>query len=305
MQILKIQNYPDLLNDVINYNYASVPLLIENHSDQAILILTKRNKAGKSLPFLYEFSKKSLKVIKRLNDKPFLELGNLGSYDEDGIMPVCSIQVEGKIYLYYIGWNLGKSVPFRNSIGLAISDDNGHSFYKPFNGPVLDRSIHDPCFVASCFVLKDDGFYKMWYLSCDEWIMDINGKPNHKYNIKYATSTDAINWTRNGIIAIDYEWENEYAISVPRVIKENGIYKMWYSYRGSKNITTYRIGYAESVDGIIWERKDKKVDFSLSTDGFDSEMVCYPFIFDANQKRYMLYNGNGYGKTGFGIAELI
>lgn len=295
----KIKSFP-VVENYSQFSYASVPILIGKNED--MLIVSKRNSVGKSLPFLYQFSKSNLS-INLMSSNPILELGKLGHFDEDGIMPVCSIVINNDIYLYYIGWNKAVSTPFRNSIGLAISKDNGNTFYKPFKGPLLDRSIHDPCFVASCCVIKEGDIYKMWYLSCDSW-SDIDGVISHKYNIKYAVSEDAINWVRNGKIAIDYFWENEYAISVPRVIIENGLYKMWYSYRGNGNIKTYRIGYAESLNGLDWVRKDTEIELDVSENNFDSEMLCYPFIFNINQKKYMLYNGNGYGKTGFGIAVL-
>lgn len=296
----KIKWFSDYEESIDTFNYASVPFLISDTEDK--LILTKRNAEGKSLPFLYNFQKEELSIL-LASPTPLLNLGGVGEFDEDGVMPVCSVSIDRKIYLYYIGWNLAVSTPFRNAIGLAISDDEGKSFYKPFRGPVLDRSIHDPCFVASCCVIQDEGIYKMWYLSCDMWQMQ-DGKLNHKYNIKYATSSDAINWSRNGIVAIDYYWENEYAISVPRVLKEKGIYKMWYSYRGKGIINSYRIGYAESLDGIRWVRKDSEVNLNVSDTGADSDMLCYPFIFNNKDTKWMLYNGNGYGLTGFGIAEL-
>ena len=75
---------------------------------------------------------------------------------------------------------------------------------------------------------------------------------------------------------------------------------MWYCHRG----LTYRIGYAESRDGIHWNRLDHLSGIDVSQDGWDSEMIEYPFVFDHKGKRYMLYAGNGFGKTGFGIAVL-
>jgi len=118
--------------------------------------------------------------------------------------------------------------------------------------------------------------------------------------IKYAESTDGLGWKREGKIALHFKDENEYAMSRPFVLKENGIYRMWYSYRGA----AYRIGYAESENGLDWERMDEKVGITVSDSGWDSESVEYPFLFDHKGQRYMLYNGNGYGRTGFGLAVL-
>jgi hypothetical protein len=137
----------------------------------------------------------------------------------------------------------------------------------------------------------------MWYGSNLGW-----GKEETDMNhvIKYAESKDGREWSRTGKITIDLKDDSEFAISRPCVLKEQGIYKMWYSYRGK----AYRIGYAESKDGIIWVRKDDDAGIDVSSSGWDSEMVCYPFVFDHKGERYLLYNGNGYGKTGFGLAIL-
>lgn len=239
-----------------------------------------------------------LKIVDMCNH-PVLSPGELGTFDEAGSMASSLLNIGDKIYMYYIGVNLAHSVPFRNSIGLAISEDNGNTFKKFSSGPIIDRSYHDPCFVATPYVLEDAGLYKIWYLSCNQWIMD-SGKPKHFYNIKYAESNNGIDWHSKGKVAIDFKNKDEYAISSPRVIKENGIYKMWYSYRGD----SYRIGYAESNDGKDWERKDHLIELPTSCGEWDSEMVEYPFIFNYQDRRFMIYNGNGYGRTGLGIAEL-
>ena len=98
--------------------------------------------------------------------------------------------------------------------------------------------------------------------------------------------------------------KNEYALSKPWVIREGNTFKMWYSYRGNGDIDTYRIGYAESIDSKIWTRKDDESGINISETGWDSEMICYPSVFTLNSRTYMLYNGNGYGKSGFGLAVL-
>jgi len=237
----------------------------------------------------------SLSVV-HVNEKPIISPGELGAFDDSGAMMSWIVDVEKEHYLYYIGWNLGVTVPFRNSIGLAISND-GINFKKAFTGPILDRCKTEPHFCASSCVLKENDIFKMWYLSCTGWFF-CNGVPQHRYHIKYAESKDGIQWQRLGHVAIDYKNDKEYAISRPCVIIEKGLYKMWYSYRGDK----YRIGYAESSDGITWTRMDEKAGIDVSINGFDSEMIEYPFVFCHRGNYYMLYNGNEYGQTGFGIA---
>jgi hypothetical protein len=181
---------------------------------------------------------------------------------------------------------------------LAVSE-GGQPFHRFAPGPVLDRSLHEPHFCASCCVLPSADGWRMWYLSCTGWSSRA-GRPEHHYHIKYAESDDGIAWRRDGEVAIDFAGPDEYAISRPSVLRDGDCWRMWYSYRGG----SYRIGYAESADGRHWRRLDERVGIDLAPSGWDSEMIEYPFVFDHGGQRYMLYNGNDYGRTGFGLAVL-
>lgn len=238
------------------------------------------------------------KKIIHIRKKPILTPGKRGTFDDDGVMPVSIVNCGKKKYLYYIGWNKRITIPYHNSIGLAISYNDGESFERYSDGPIIERNVIEPYFNASSFVLKENGKWRMWYLSCIKWIVTKKGiKP--KYHIKYAESKDGINWMRDGKVAIDFKNKQEWAISRPCVIKEKKVFRMWYSYRGRKN---YRIGYAESENGINWTRKDLDAGITISTSGWDSEMVEYPYVMKLKNHYLMFYCGNGFGKTGLGYA---
>ena len=208
------------------------------------------------------------------------------------------VHTEGQRFLYYIGWNLGVTVPFRNSVGLAI-DFGAGTFSRYADGPILDRTAHEPHFCGSCSVMKQGTLWRMWYLSCTGW-QSSAGRIRHHYHLKYAESSDGIEWRREGRVAIDFADESEYAISRPSVISDEATWEMWYSVRGD----AYVIGYAESQDGLEWHRDDQELGLQPASSGWDSEMVEYPFVFDHQKSRFMFYNGDGYGRTGFGLAIL-
>lgn len=278
--------------------HAAVPIAEHLSDDYFRIYFSSRDVNNKSYTGYVVIDINYPNIILNISQFPILANGNIGEFDDSGAMATWLTSHRGIKYLYYIGWNLGVTVPFRNSIGLALSyDDQDFSRYS--NGPIIDRSKTEPHFCASCCVIPGNEVWRMWYLSCTEWFIE-NNLPKHKYHIKYAESVDGINWTREGVVAIDYANEKEYAISRPSVIYEGGIWKMWFSYRSE----SYRIGYAESVNAIDWKRMDHLVGMDVSLEGWDSEMIEYPFVFDHKGKRYMLYNGNGYGKTGFGLAIL-
>ena len=222
-----------------------------------------------------------------LETKPIIEMGKIGFYDDNGIIPSAVLEHGNNIYLYTIGFSIKNKLLFDVASGIAISEDNGKNFDK-MTGPVVDRTIYDPCFSTSPNVLYDSGCFKMWYVSCDHWDENIGNQLKHYYNIRYKESEDGIHWNIKSSIAIDFQNKHEYAIARPAVIKDApDDYKMWYSFREQPEIKTYRIGYAESKDGIHWTRKDKLMkNFDVSNEGWDSEMICYPCVFDHEKRRY-------------------
>lgn len=282
------------------HSHAAVPVADLIEGDIYKIYFTSRDKLNRSYINYVIIDLKQPKKIIDVSKDPILTPGCIGEFDDSGVMSSWIVNDRKEKYFYYIGWNLGTTVPFRNSIGLAKSTDKSN-FKKLYKGPIVDRSMTEPHFVASSCVIKDKDLWRMWYLSCTEWCKN-DDYVYHKYHIKYAESDDGIYWKRDGTIAIDFKDENEYAISRPCVIKDDDLWRMWYSYRGSH----YLIGYAESVDGKKWIRKDNEVGISISNrrNSWDSEMIEYPFVFIHKGELYMLYNGNGFGLTGFGIAKL-
>jgi hypothetical protein len=277
--------------------HAAIPFATDRGGGQFRVYFAGRDEHNHSQTGYFEFRIDDPADILRVSDEPVLRLGDLGAFDEAGAMISWIICRDDGMYMYYSGWNEGATVPFRIAIGLAVSTDGGETFTKYGRGPVLDRGVHDPCLTASPCVLIENGLWRMWYVSCVRWDI-VDGKPRHYYHIQYAESEDGINWDRDGRVCVGFKSSDEYAIARPVVCKEHGIYRMWYCFRGD----SYRIGYAESSDGLAWERKDESAGINTSASGWDSQMIAYPFVFSHQGRRYMLYNGNEYGRTGIGLA---
>lgn len=280
--------------------YAANPVAVHQQDSLFRIYFSCRDKANRSHIGFVDVDLEPSPRVLAISDTPILTPGELGAFDDSGTSLACITLIKGQIFLYYIGWNLGVTVPWRNSIGLAIYNPEVGFFERYSPAPIMDRHRVDPYSLSYPFVLEDERLYRMWYGSNLSWGAEVE---DMTHLIKYAESTDGVTWYREGHIAIPFKTEDEYAISRPFVLKEAGRYKMWYSYRRRKQ--TYRIGYAESIDGMQWERMDKQAGLDVSKTGWDADMICYPFIFDYGEKRYLLYNGNGYGKTGFGLAVLI
>jgi hypothetical protein len=274
-----------------------IPLHIEDNFYR--IYFCGRDKSNRSLVGYAVIDIENPKNLIEYSEKPVFDLGNLGCFDDNGVSPSSIVRYKNELYLYYIGWKPRSTTRMGLMPGLAISRDEGLSFRRYSRAPILHLTDNEPISIltAPC-VLYENNEFKMWYVSGIEWIH--SDLP--KYNIKYAESKDGKTWKQTNIVCIDNNSQEETSLARPWVIKEDGIYKMWFSYK--RPPATYRCGYAESDDGKIWHRKDDEAGIGISDKGWDSEMVEYFSVFNHKGKKYMLYNGNEYGTTGAGLAIL-
>lgn len=237
--------------------------------------------------------------IVEVEPEPVFRFGALGAFDENGVSYPCVLARGEDLWLYYTGWMPSVLTPFQNHIGLAIQRP-GRAFDRVSRAPILPRTDADHLWLGSTYVSVDGAGFHMWYTACTEWV-PTGGEPLHKYLIKYAHSDDGIDWRRDDSIAIDFASDEEFAIARPSVIHADGRHHMWFCARGDE----YHLGYATSSDGLAWERRDDALGFTPSGEAWDAKAQCYPCVFRAGGRFFMLYNGNGYGRDGLGIAELV
>ena len=254
-----------------------------------------------------DVDKNDLTKVLYIHNKPVLELGVKGSFSEYGIHPTMLVPYNNSIFFYYQGWQRSNKFPYVTEIGLAKSLDDGFSFTKIGETPVLKKSAFDPFFVNGVFVKEFQNKFYMWYSSGIKWI-DNNGKKESVYLIKSATSEDLNNWNLNANFCVPIKVKDECQNSATVISFENKFH-MWFCYRPALDFRNtdrgYRIGYAWSEDLVSWTRDDSKVGIDISQeDLWDSKMICYPYIFELDKRIIMLYCGNYFGESGFGYAEL-
>lgn len=253
---------------------------------------------------------KDLTKIVNYSDDTVISRGGLGCFDEHGIFPVSPLRLHNKIYAYTTGWTMRKSVPIETGIGLVISEDDGDSFKRIGSGPVLSSSLNEPFLVMDGFVRNFGNIFYMFYIFGQRWSDGGSGQnPERVYKIGYAVSNDGINWKKANKRIIDDKIDENECQALPTVIQIGNRFHMYFCYRhmmGFRNDKSkaYRIGYAYSDDLINWCRDDEKAGISTSENSWDSDMMCYPHIFELDGQIYLFYNGNEFGKYGFGAAIL-
>jgi hypothetical protein len=281
-------------------SHATTPVPIHLTGDEFRIFFSSRNSEFQNQLGHIDINLSDLSTLKEVSKQPSLELGCLGHFDCDGLYGTSIIKRGEKLLLYYAGWNAGLRGLFYSSIGMAESDDMGKTFKRIYKGPVLTRDEVDPWAVMAPFVIEDSDHWKMYYTSGIKLYKEA-GVLKSLYDIKLAVSEDGYKWGKTGQTCIPLTGEMT-NIARANVIKSGSEYIAWFPYVDRIN-NQYRIGYGTSKNGVEFDSFKYDADLTVSDDeSWDSEAVTYPYVFSHNEKEYMLYNGNGFGKTGFGLA---
>jgi len=279
------------------FSHAANPLAIHLKNDIYRVLFSSRDISNRSSVGYVDIDIIRQVVVSTCG-KAIFQYGLEGSFFSHGVSIGNVYQVQNANYIQFMGWQVEDGKHWRGDIGRLKLNSNYSKLTLNPNNVFIGCDEEDRISLSYPWVIFDEGIYKMWYGSTIDW-SSVNGEMVHV--IKYATSKDGDNWHKHGL-AVSFEIGVCQAFSRPSVIRDSKGYHMWYSFRGG-NETKYRIGYAHSNDGLKWNRKENS-GIDVSNDGWDNEMICYPFVFEHKNKKYMLYNGNSYGQTGFGLAVL-
>jgi len=271
----------------------------------------KKSENGKILSYVQfvDFDKSFRRIVNH-STAPVVSLGKLGCFDEHGIFPMSPTLINDRFLAYTTGWTRRKSVSVTTGIGLVTSYDKGLTFKKHGDGPVLTASLNEPFLVCDGFVRKYNDLFHMWYIYGKAWKRRQSvAEPERTYVIGHAISDDGYIWEKEGRQVIPTIGDDE-CQALPTVIQIDSLWHMYFCYRSTFDFRTdqrksYKLGYAYTRDLMNWTRDDTMSGIQVSEDGWDSEMMCYPNIFEMDGEIYLLYNGNGFGENGFGVARIL
>lgn len=281
-------------------SHAAVPTPLLLEGSRYRVFFSGRDADQRSHVGFFDVDLERPEEILRVSATPVLTPGPLGGFDSDGVYVESALRVGDAVRLYTIGVTTGHTSPlFYASIGMAVSSDGGETFAKHTAAPIMDRSPFDPCLVTAPFVLRDGDRWRMWYVSGVKWAQEAHGLQSY-YHVKYAESDDGVRWRRDGRVCIDFANDRERSIARLWVIPDGDRYRGWYSVNDGRS--GYRLGYAESPDGLAWTRMDDRVGIALSASGWDSQAMAYPAVVRHGDRWFMFYNGNAFGRDGIGLA---
>ena len=286
---------------IYSHSYVPTALHDQENSDSIRVYCAFRDAAGIGRIGFVDLDAAEPSKVLRISEKPSLDIGIPGTFDDNGVTPISVMRHQDKLYMYYAGWQLSDKVRYFLFSGLAISEDNGETFVRVSRSPILDRNDYELLVRTAPCVFFDGAKWFMIYSSGSHQI-SVNGKNVPTYSFKYIESNDGIEWPGSGIEVLVPQDGVEFGFGRPNIIFEDGIYKMWYSIRRFDE--QYRLGYAESSDLKNWERKDYQLD-DLNNNAleYENEMRAFATIVDTKYGRYMFYNGNDFGRAGICFAK--
>ncbi len=283
----------------VSHALQPTPLLL---ADRIRIFFGSRDADGISRIGWVDLKKDDPKTVLGYSLDPVLDIGEDGCFDENGVVPSAVVQHDGRVYMYYAGYQLGTKVRFSVLGGLAVSEDLGQTFKRWKRVPVFERTDTETLFRVPHSVIYSGGVWKVWYGGGDRFINGA-GKTLPVYNVRYTESGVPDSFTQPGQIFLETSGE-EYRIGRPFLFSRSSAdHYLFYGY--STEQAPYKLGYARSVDMKTWTRHDDEIGLHVESDGWASEMLAYPCVIRIDNRVYMFYNGRRYGEEGFGLAELI
>ncbi len=270
--------------------------------DRIRVFVGVRDEQGVSRVVFVDLDRDDPGRVLRVSERPVLDIGLAGCFDDNGVVPCAVVRRgDGRLFLYYGGYQIATKVKFLAFGGLAISTDDGESFHRYSEVPVMERAPGEAFFKAAHCVLFDDGIWKMWYGAGSEFVKNDQGDSLPKYFTRYVESADGIYpdgpgedcFAPGGV---------EYRLGRASVIRTGDLYRMFFAW--ATMTSGLQLGYAESKDGRTWSRDDAALNLGHSENEFDSRHMSSPNVVRAADKIFLFYNGNDYGRQGFGCAEL-
>ena len=282
-----------------SHAYVPTPHVVDDETIRVYVAFLDSRRIGR-VGFVEVAAQNPLSLL-RVSQRPVLDVGRSGSFDEHGVTPSSVVADGRELRLYYFGWQRAPHVRYLLFAGLATSTDGGETFSRLSEAPVLPPIAGERVCRSAPSIVREQDRWRAWYVAGDEWT-DIDGRAVPTYEIRSISSDDGLHWGGPGRTAVALAGPDEFGLGRPFVSANTDVYRMWYSVRTRSR--GYRLGFATSTDGEAWVRRDEDVGIDVSTRGWDSEMVCFGAPAATRYGTYLFFNGNRYGETGFGAAAL-
>lgn len=232
--------------------------------------------------------------------QPVVDIGEAGTFDENGVFPGHVSTHDGRAYLTTTGFQLGHRVRHYNFGGLTVSDDGGETFARVSRAPTLDRADEGLHVRAGQSLLWEDGLLRSVYAAGTGWV-EVGGTLRPVYDVRYQELERPERAGPDGKRIVARDPAVEHALGRPQLLRHRGRLLVLYTRRMLD--MRYGMGGAILEEGR-WVRRDEELAVPRSPSGFDAEMAYFPGAISWRDRLLVFYSGNGYGRGGLGAAVL-
>ena len=298
---LGLAQSPELFGVPWRHSHAMVPTPLTMNDGRVRVFTTFCDAQGIGRPGWVDLNADAPTRILGISAAPLLDIGRSGTFDENGVLATCVLRIDDRtLFMYYVGFELGTRIRYRLLSGLAISEDNGQTFVRHQETPILERQPDELYFRGGPFVQREGCGFRMWYCAGSRWV-NLNGKTMPVYELRHLRSPDGLHWPGCGETVLPVSQEGEHGFGRPWVMRDVNAYRLFYSIRNSV-FGQYRLGFARSEDGHVWARDDAAIGLDVSLSGFDDTAIMYASVIETNLGELCFYNGNDFGRAGFAVA---
>lgn len=305
LKVIAFHN-PHIGKEKWSISHAQMPTPYLNDEGVGVFFTTRDLSRLSRISFV-QLDHSTKKILPQSRDLPILDIGTKGSFDSKGVMSSSLLELDGKKYLFYIGWNAHEIYPYDLNVGMAISTNDLNFTRSSTEKPILSSDCSKYRFITTPFVSQLEKGFKMLFSAGGEWVMHDN-RWESTYSIASVESTDLFQWSKPNVSEYSVTCEGK-SQARPTLANISGQKHLIYSERDNFNFRVGQGGYKIRMKRIQsnenWNDCEVFFEENELFNRYLKYMQCYPFPIEIAGKLFLFLNGNEFGKFGFAVAEVL
>ena len=277
-------------------SHLSIPFCISKNASEFRVYFSSRDSDQRSHIGWVDVqfnSENSLKT--NFGTSPLVSPGVPGTFDEHGVSGSFFEIVNNSLRIWNFGWQRSSGKAWSNAIGL-VEKSVYDTELTVKNKLVVKSNEFENYGLAYPYLISQNSIRHLFYGAFDLYGIPSLNQPYSYVSKRAEIGNDLILSDRSRMI--DHLSGNS-AQSRPCIIRDGNGYRAWISVKGEG----YEIRSAYSEDLRNWKWSEDRYGLRASGMNGESREVCYSHVVEFAGSRMMFFNGDGFGKTGIGIAK--
>jgi hypothetical protein len=246
--------------------------------------------------FFADFAPEPPFALMAVSPKPVFDVGPAGGFDCDGVNPSQVIETDGELALLYIGWRRGPAQePYTLFAGLAVSGDRGRTFTRRPE-PLLPPRPGERLFRTAPFIDRDAEGYRLLYIGGDAFMNGESGRRTPVYSLMELRGQSLWDWDGPARVLMSPDvGAGEVGFGRPVITPDRTLMLSLRTQAGYRLVET-------DLDFDPMTRPPLAPVIPPPFEPWEAGMTCFGAPCTVGPNELLFYNGDGYGRTGMGLA---